>query len=50
MLHYYIRQGTQTRKALREEEIRRLMQFLDSKVPFDDAQSWAYDSGKIFNL
>lgn len=50
MLHYYIRQGTQTRKALREEEIRRLMRFLDSKVPFDDAQSWAYDSGKIFNL
>ena len=50
MRQYYIRQGMETRKASSEEEIRRLMSFLDSKVPFDDAQSWACDSGKIFNL
>lgn len=48
--HYYIRQGTQTKKVVEEGETRQLLQFLDSKVPFDDAQSWAYDSGKIFNL
>lgn len=48
--HYYIRQGTQTKKVLEDGETRQLLQFLYSKVPFDDAQTWAHDSGKIFSL
>lgn len=50
VFHYYIRQGTQTKKVVEDGETRQLLQFLYSKVPFDDAQTWAHDSGKIFNL